>query len=147
MGPHGQAQLQDRTGSSGRYASRDLTPTQSQVLRAVWTDFNGTNAYPGLDRQAHGLRMHPNTVWKARKALVAAGELVETGRNGRNGLKIYSVAAMATAARGLTRQGCEPMGSHEKPVAHTETPVGSHPRMWTTCCGIGCSRCRRSGAP
>jgi hypothetical protein len=39
------------------------------------------------------------------------GRVGGNGPKGRNGPKVYTVAAM----RGLTRQGCEPMGSHEKP--------------------------------
>jgi hypothetical protein len=98
------------------------------VLRefAVWANADDTNAYPGVERLAHNLRMHPNTVYNVRKALVAAGELVETARKGRNGPKVYTVAAVAAANRGLTPQGCEPMGSHQKPVGSHQKPVGSH---------------------
>jgi hypothetical protein len=109
-----------------KYARKDLTHTQYLVLLQYASYVNGdATAYPGIETLASMLRLHKNTVWQARKDLVAAGELAEVGRKGRNGPKVYRVTAVV---RGLTPQGCEPMGSQETAVGSQSNGRGLTPQ-------------------
>jgi hypothetical protein len=110
-----------------KYASQDLAHNQYLVLReyALYVNEEGI-AWPGDDTVARNLRLGKNTVWRAKKALEAAGELEVVRRKGRNGPKLYRVAAVA---RGLPNIGGEPMGSPQEAMGSPHSAVGSPPMV------------------
>ena len=98
--------------------ARHLPRTEYLVLRefADNADPDGTNSYPGVRYVADVLRLSEDYTWKVKHRLVQAGELIETGRKGRNGQKIYTVAVAARAARGFAPQEGESGGSPSEAV-------------------------------
>jgi hypothetical protein len=110
--------------------ARHLPRTEYLVLRefADNADPDGTNSYPGVRYVADVLRLSEDYTWKVKHRLVQAGELIETGRKGRNGQKIYTVAVAARAARGFAPKRASPWVRPLRPWTRPQMAVGSPSR-------------------
>jgi hypothetical protein len=118
MGTNGNGRKSKAARRAVEQHAGHLPRTEYLVLRefADNADPDGTNSYPGVKYVADVLRLDYDYVWKVKQRLVKAGELVETGRKGRNGPKIYTVAVAARVACGLAPQEGEPMDSPSEAV-------------------------------
>jgi Helix-turn-helix domain len=111
-----------------KYASKDLSHTEYLVLMEfAWhADADGGSTYPGNATIARNLRISERTVKRAKRALLEAGELVQAGRKGRNGPKVYTVAA---AQRGEAAHSGPPVERPQNPVGRPQHGRGEATHM------------------